>query len=147
MGLMSIDLHPSPRTLRQFGAIGLVAFAGLAALVQAGAGVLGRLPAGAAGPTTWVLAALAAWCGLMAAAAPAWLRPLYLGLTVVTYPIGLVVSWLMVVVIFYGVLTPIGLVFKLIGRDAMHRQFDPAAPSYWIRRHPPADVKRYFRQF
>jgi hypothetical protein len=37
--------------------------------------------------------------------------------------------------------------FKIIGRDAMHRKFDPSAETYWIKRRPPESVKRYFRQF
>ena len=32
--------------------------------------------------------------------------------------------------LFYGIFLPIGLIFKLIGRDPMHRKFDKNMPSY-----------------
>ena len=50
-------------------------------------------------------------------------------------------------VIFYLVITPISIVFKLIGRDSMTRSFDAAAATYWITRRQPTSVKRYLRQF
>jgi len=57
------------------------------------------------------------------------------------------VSHLVMAIIFYGVLTPIGLAMRLGGRDPLHRKFDRAAGSYWVDRRRPADVKRYFKQF
>ena len=50
-------------------------------------------------------------------------------------------------VLFYGVFTPIGLFFRLIGRDPLHRRFQPEADTYWVARRPATDVRRYFRQF
>ena len=49
--------------------------------------------------------------------------------------------------IFFGLLTPVNLVFRRIGRDALRRGFDHRADSYWIRRAGPPPVARYFRQF
>ena len=72
---------------------------------------------------------------------------IYLLLTVVSYPIGFVLSYVVMAVMYYAVITPVGLIFKIIGRDPMRRAFDPAAPTYWIRRRPPAGARRYFRQF
>ena len=148
MAMIQIDWNPPPKALRTFGLIGLVAFALLATAVyfQVG-GQLKKIPDGAIRPTAYILGALAGYCGLFAALAPTLLKPLYVLLTVVTFPIGLVISYIVVTIMFYFVITPIGLIFKLIGKDPMTRQFDPAAPSYWIRREPPASVKRYFRQF
>jgi hypothetical protein len=45
------------------------------------------------------------------------------------------------------VFTPIGLFFRLIGRDPLHRRFQPEADTYWVGRRPATDVRRYFRQF
>ena len=52
-----------------------------------------------------------------------------------------VVSPLVMGVIFFGVFTPVALVMRMVGRDAMARAYEPAAPTYWKRRDPagPAD--------
>ena len=147
MALVHLDLKPASRTLRQFGLIGLVVFPIFAVLAYYQVLAFKFLPDVAVKPTAIVLAALAVYCGLFALIAPAALKPLYVLMAVVFFPIGLVVSFLVMAVVFYLVLTPMGLVFKLIGRDSMNRKFEPAMPSYWIKRCPPASVKRYFRQF
>ena len=147
MAAIQIDWNPSPRTLRQFGAIGVGAFSVFAVLAHYRVVVFALLPDGAVRPTVWVLVGLAGYCALAAPVAPRALRPLYLLLSAVGYPIGLVVSVAIFAIVYYLVVTPIGLVFKLIGRDAMNRKFDPSAETYWVPRRPPANLKRYFRQF
>jgi hypothetical protein len=37
-------------------------------------------------------------------------------------------------VLFFCVLTPLGLVLRLAGRDPLRLRLDPGAPSYWIAR-------------
>lgn len=39
--------------------------------------------------------------------------------------------------LFYVVLTPFGLVLRLLGKDPLRRGFDAAAATYWIQRLPP----------
>ena len=56
-----------------------------------------------------------------------------------------VVSPLVMGVIFFGVFTPVALVMRMIGRDAMARAFEPAAPTYWKRRDPPGPADDSFR--
>ncbi len=62
-------------------------------------------------------------------------------------PIGWSLSALVLALMYYLVLTPIGLVMRLFGRDTMRRSFDPGAPTYWLRHEPVADKRRYFRQY
>jgi hypothetical protein len=50
-------------------------------------------------------------------------------------------------VIFYVVLTPVALVFRLIGRDALARRLDADNESYWEERPPASEPARYLRQF
>ena len=40
-------------------------------------------------------------------------------------------------VLFYGVLTPVGAIIRLTGKDPLRLKFDPDADSYWIPRKPP----------
>src|SRR5690606_37879755 len=79
--------------------------------------------------------------------APHWLRPVYYAFTIVAFPIGWVVSHVLLAVVFYGVFTPIGLVMRLLGRDPMRRKFDSNAESYWAPHPPRKSLEDYFRQF
>lgn len=74
-------------------------------------------------------------------------RLIYLGLTLVTFPIGLFISFLLMSIFYFGLITPVGVFFRLIGRDALSRKFEPDVTSYWIDRKKITDIKRYFHQF
>lgn len=39
--------------------------------------------------------------------------------------------------IFYVVVTPIGLLLRLFGKDVLSLRFDSEASSYWVKRTPP----------
>jgi len=92
----------------------------------------------------WVLAV--ALRGL-AFVRPQWLKPVYVGLMLVSFPIGWVVSHVTLAVIYYLVFTPVALLFRLIGRDALERQFDRQATTYWEPYRPDQGLARYLRQF
>lgn len=62
-------------------------------------------------------------------------------------PLAWSVSTSLLVLIYYGVITPFGLVMRLAGRDPMNRRFDRGCQSYWVKRKESADPARYFRQF
>lgn len=148
MAVIDIDWKPTPKMLRTFGLCGLVLFALLAGLVEWKHRIaFFQLPEAAVQPTFYTLLALAAYCGFFAVIFPRGLYPFYVTLTVVFYPIGFVVSVIVMLALYFLVITPIALVFKLIGKDPMNRRFEPQAPTYWIRRRPPENVRRYFRQF
>ena len=61
-------------------------------------------------------------------------------------PIGWVVTHLVLATIFYGLITPMGAIMRLFGRDRLHRSFDASAESYWIAHDPSGDTARYFHQ-
>ena len=148
MALIEINWNPDRRRLRRFGVVALVAFAVVGAWVFLRHGLFGlTLSEGAACVAAYVLWGIAAVCGVLAAVAPRALRPLYLGLSLVGLPIGLVVSHVVMGVVFYIILVPIGLVMRLLGRDPLHRGFERDAETYWVRRGQTEEAKRYFRQF
>ncbi len=74
-------------------------------------------------------------------------RPIYVGWMYAAFPIGWTVSHVMMAIIYYGVITPIGVVLRASGREPLFRQFDRSARTYWTRHSPPDDVGRYFRQY
>ena len=133
-----IPFSPSPRMLREFAAIWLVFFGGMAAwqgLVRGRTGV------------ALALAALAVVVGGIGLARPGFVRPIFVGWMVLAFPIGWTVSLLLLGLVYYGLFLPIGLVFRLTGRDALQVRPRPGAATYWTPHAAPADVRRYFRQF
>jgi hypothetical protein len=128
--LAAADL--SPRAARSFALV-----VGLAILVLAAWVGLRR---GAVAPAAWLAAtALAlAVAGLMR---PAILRPLHRAWTAVGLVLGWFASRLVLAALFYGVVTPLGLLRRATRRRA------PAGPTatYWTRRAP--RPSRYDKMF
>jgi hypothetical protein len=148
MALVEVNWKPEPRTLRVFAWICVVFFGLLGTWAHFGHQVLWiDLAEGSALVVARVLWAVAAGCGLVGLAAPKAILPLYWLLTVVSLPIGFVLSHVVMVLVYFGVFAPVALLFRIIGRDALHRRFDPDAGSYWVPRKPAADRQRYFRQY
>jgi hypothetical protein len=92
------------------------------------------------------------WAAAVAAAVGALVnhefgRRLYVGWATAFLPLGWTVSQLLLAVVYYVVMTPIGLAMRIIGRDPLHRTFDRSAKTYWVESKPPIDSKRYFQQF
>ena len=48
-----------------------------------------------------------------------------------------IVSPIALGILFYGVVTPTGLLMRLFGKKPLALDFDRDAPSYWIQRSPP----------
>jgi hypothetical protein len=51
--------------------------------------------------------------------------------------LGRIVSPLALAVVFYAVLTPLGAMMRLTGKDPLRRRREPDAASYWLLRQPP----------
>ncbi|TMH41342.1 MAG: hypothetical protein E6H54_16620 [Betaproteobacteria bacterium] len=56
-----------------------------------------------------------------------------------------VVSPIVMALIFFAVFTPVGLVMRAFGRDALSLRYEPKADSYWKRREPPGPAEDSFR--
>ncbi len=97
-----------------------------------------------AGLLFWLAAAL---CVAILALAPAGLRPIYVGLTILTLPIGYVLSYVLLAVLWYLIITPVAVVSRLVRRGPIHLKFDRQAPTYWAPRKDADDIEQYFRQF
>jgi hypothetical protein len=145
--MIDIDLKPNRKKLRQFGVIATVAFALLGLVLYWKEGLFWMSLGDTADTLALAAGAAALIVAILSLAAPGGLRPLYIALTLVAFPIGYVVSHVILAVLFYGLLTPVGLVFRLIGRDPLHRRFDRDAESYWVPRRQREAKEYYFRQF
>lgn len=136
MSLVRINRTPSSRDLRVFATLWLVFGLGLAGLL-AGRGLSG-----------WALIsmALALSFGVVGLAAPGSIRWLYLGATYAAFPIGFVVSHLVLGVVYFLVITPVGFCLRLARYDPLHRRREPTRPSYWTPRDTKKPASSYFRQ-
>ena len=64
--------------------------------------------------------------------APSSMRGLYIGWMRVALVIGDAVNTLILALVFYFVMTPMGVVMRLTGKDPMHRKLDTSLTSYRV---------------
>jgi hypothetical protein len=133
-----IQFNPPRKVLRQFAGLCLLIFGGLALWELFGKG---RMAFGG------ILALLALTIGPLGLIRPDWIRWVYVGWMVLAFPIGWTISQLILLAMFFGLFTPIGLAFRLLGRDSLHRACRPGLQSYWEPKPNTSDLRRYFKQF
>ncbi len=91
------------------------------------------------------------WFGLavvmliLALAAPRVLAPLNWVWMMFGLLLHAVISPIMLGVMFYGCITPIGYLMRLSGKDPLQLTREPDAESYWIRRIPPGPNAESFK--
>jgi len=86
---------------------------------------------------------------VLGAIAPRALRLIYVGWMTVAFLLGFVVSNILLTLFFYVVVTSIGLVARLAGKDFLNRKLDAHAKSYWIMRDRSSSKQKrnYEQQF
>ncbi len=139
MSLIEINWNPNRKELRNFAIVALIASGLISVLLYVikGLGIQWLAIICAVGIITFLSSFI---CIKIT-------RVIYLGLILVTLPIGCVVSFILLAAFYFLLLTPLGLFFRLIGRDPLCRRFDPNVKSYWSRWKPPKNLSRYFQQF
>ncbi|MDA2934822.1 SxtJ family membrane protein [Acidobacteria bacterium AH-259-D05] len=80
-------------------------------------------------------------------AVPSLRRYFYLSWMYASFPIGWTLSHALLAVLYYGILTPTGLIMRLFGYDPMSRRLQSENHTYWELYRPEGSSKRYFRQF
>lgn len=65
-------------------------------------------------------------------ALPALLRPVYRLWMMLAVVLGFVMTRVILTIVFYAIVTPIGLLMCALGRDPLAKRPDPAMDSYWI---------------
>jgi len=139
VSIIRINRNPSPRQLKQFGFIwlGFMAFFGAVAWF--------KLAAPPAAVVLWAAAVIVPVVGWLL---PSFMRLVFLGMSYAAWPIGVVVSHVVLGLVYYLVMTPIGVLMRLFGYDPMSRRGDRGGETRWVER---AERRRgpgsYFRQF
>ena len=139
MSLIEIDWNPKNKQLQNFGKIALAATFIISFLLYLLKGVA----------IQWVLiiCAFGFITFITSKISLKLTKFIYLGMILLTMPIGWVVSFILMAAFYFLLLAPLGLFFRLIGRDPLYRKFDPTAKSYWMSRRPPKGLEQYFHQF
>ena len=137
MALLNVNWNPDRRELKQFALLWLGFF------VLIGVYCLWGKDSPRAAAVFWAVAA----AGIVGFVRPGFLRPVYVVWMALAFPIGWTVSHLVLIVVYYLCLTPIGFLMRLFGYDPLNRRFDPSAKSYWTDHDPSADAARYFKQY
>jgi hypothetical protein len=145
--LVKLDFRPDRRQLTQFGFIALAAFGLLGALVVWRGGLFGFDFGAAARAVAFCLWGVGALSAILSLLWPAGNRPLFVLLSIMAFPIGFVVSHVVLAVLFFLVLTPVGLVMRLLGHDPLERAFEKDRKSYWMDLPEPKGQRDWFRQF
>jgi hypothetical protein len=139
MALVKMNWQPTLRQLRQFGMLvlpivcGFLAFSAQRKWHQPNAVI--------------AFCSLAVVSFLIGLVQPRLLRGLFVGLSLITFPIGWVMSYVVLTLLFCAVFVPAAAIMKLFGHDPMARKLDRSAASYWIVRKDKSQVSRYFKQF
>ena len=132
-----IPFQPASRTLRQFAGLWILFFGGFAAWQW-----FGRENYGLA----LLLLGLALTIGPAGLLHPPLVRWIFVGWMCLTFPIGWTVSRVVLACLFYGLFTPLGLFFRLIGRDALARRPHAEQNTYWLAKPTAKDNRSYFHQ-
>jgi Saxitoxin biosynthesis operon protein SxtJ len=130
------ELDRSPKALRRFGLQTGVIFAGLGLLFYLRHRQIPGLAASSAG-------------GLLIAMAivhPPLLRRVHTAWMALALGLGLVSSTILLTLVFVIVLTPLGWIARVSGRDFLQRRLDHGATTYWQMRPRGGDGKRRMEQ-
>jgi len=168
MSAIDIDWKPDSKKLKEFGWVSAIGFAVIGFLVlptvarlhnRKGIEVEGELAADGSPllePYAWmdwnwtisfVLLGIGLLIWIISLISTKAVKPIYLFWMAVAFPIGWCISHLILGLLYFGLFTPMALFFKLTGRDALAREIDKDAKSYWVEREGKIPNERYVRQF
>lgn len=129
---------PTDRKLREFAAVGAVVCGGVAVW-----NFLARTNVYLGG----TFALLALLPVILLIVRPRWLAAIFTIWMIVAFPIAWLSSLVVLATIFFGVVTPLALLLRMLGRDPLDKQ--PASPqdSYWQEKPAADSPERYLRQY
>ena len=79
---------------------------------------------------------------------PSLLAPIYKVWLAVAKFMGTLITKIILIILFYLVITPIGLLLRLFGKDFLKLRFDKNGNSYWIKQQSSSHNKsQYDRQY
>lgn len=135
MRFSDIPRNPDSRTLRQFAFIWIIFF-----------GAIGGLQHYKGNAWGWPIIGLAVIAGIPGLFWPKLLKPIFVTWMILAFPIGWMVSHIILAFVFYGLFAPLGLVLKATGHDPLKRN-KPRSDTFWEAKTQQKDMSRYLKQF
>src|SRR5262249_8004050 len=124
----------TPRQLREFSGVWLIFFCGVAVTQWSANSKLAV-----------ILVAIGLVVGITGLIRPALVKLLFSVAMAIAFPIGWVVTRLLLGFLFFCIFTPVGWLFRQLERDPLHIR-NPAVDSSWAHAGQPADRASYLRQ-
>ncbi len=109
-------------------------------------GVLGMLwwKAGLPGGVCLVAAGVAILAVIVASFRPHWFRGFYRGGMSFSFQIGQVMGKVLLTVFFFALVTPMGLLLRLLGKDLLRLRKNPDLTTYWQKAKSSREFDRMF---
>lgn len=138
--------NPDRTERRKFAASLFIGFPCIAmVLLLAGWLGAGRWDANA-GLSLW-LGGAGALAGAVFWLLPAISRPFYVAWYFLACCLGIVIGNVLLGGFYYLILTPFGLIKRVVGKPAIAKGFDRSRPTYWRDARTANDPGRYYKQF
>ena len=143
MSLVAINWNPNKQELRKFGLAMLVGFGliGLAFMFWPWEWPILRNTNAAIG--CWIFAAVACVLGLTGTRLALGVYVPWMG---VAFVMGNIISRVLIITFYYLLITPMGLVMRLVGRDKLCLKKQDCG-TYWVDHKGGGDRSSYERQF
>lgn len=140
MALFDVNWNPDRPALRKFGLAMILGFGFIGGVVYWRSSVAQPI-------TPWCLWGFGLLVGLLGLSGTRAALPVYRAWMGVAFAIGQVMSRVLLAIVFFGVITPLGWLGWLIGRDRLRLRRNDHAQSYWVAIQKPTDAPDYERQF
>jgi hypothetical protein len=98
-------------------------------------------------PAGWLVTSIGALLLLLAGFVPAALKYLHAPWMMLSLALGWIMSRLLLTVLFFLVITPIGLLQRAFGKRSIETALDSDATSYWQSRTKSSAASEYEKQF
>jgi hypothetical protein len=139
-----VNWNPGPQERRKFALSLIIGFPSVALVLLAIGWLRGR---GLNFPLAASVGGGGLAVGLLLLALPQIARPVYVAWYFVACCIGTVVGNLALGIVFFVLVTGIGLLMRALGRRPVRKTFDKRAATYWQDAEQVDDPNRYYRQF
>ena len=137
MKFSDIPRNPDHGMLRQFAGLWILFFGAIA---------LSQYFRSQNASVAIVIGAFALVVGVPGLFFPRVLKPIFVGWMILAFPIGWLVSHVILFLIYWSVFVPIGFILRRMGHDPL-RLRKPSSDSYWEQKTQQTSLRRYLKQF
>jgi hypothetical protein len=138
-----VNWNPGRAEKRKFAVSLIIGFPAIAIFLS----IVGRLTAHTWKPFFFWLGIVGLTAGIVLWLLPIIARPFYAVWYFIACCMGFIMGNVLFSVFYFLVLTPLGLLMRMAGRDPLKKKFDRKTSTYWEDAEKVVDLNRYYRQF